>query len=38
VTDIVLCSNCFHNAKFSIGHSSLDFQRVDGMKDGSRKK
>ncbi|CAD6268210.1 unnamed protein product [Miscanthus lutarioriparius] len=33
--DIALCSDCFHNAKFVTGHSSLDFQRVDGMKDGS---
>jgi SWI/SNF related-matrix-associated actin-dependent regulator of chromatin subfamily C len=34
-TDIALCSDCFHNAKFVTGHSSLDFQRVDAMKDGS---
>ncbi|KAF8658134.1 hypothetical protein HU200_059602 [Digitaria exilis] len=31
--DIALCSDCFHNARFVTGHSSLDFQRVDGMKD-----
>ncbi|CAN6353045.1 unnamed protein product [Urochloa humidicola] len=33
--DIALCSDCFHNARFVTGHSSLDFQRVDGMKDRS---
>jgi len=33
--DIALCSDCFHNARFVTGHSSLDFQIVDGMKDRS---
>ncbi|TKW07236.1 hypothetical protein SEVIR_7G294800v4 [Setaria viridis] len=33
--DIALCSDCFHNSRFVTGHSSLDFQRVDGMKDRS---
>ena len=33
--DIALCSDCFHDARFVPGHSSLDFQRVDGTKDGS---
>uniref|UniRef100_A0A0E0MK93 SWIRM domain-containing protein n=1 Tax=Oryza punctata TaxID=4537 RepID=A0A0E0MK93_ORYPU len=32
--DIALCSDCFHDARFVTGHSSLDFQRVDGKKDG----
>ncbi|CAD6257873.1 unnamed protein product [Miscanthus lutarioriparius] len=33
--DIFLCSDCFHDARYIIGHSSLDFQRVDGDNDGS---
>ncbi|KAJ1265058.1 hypothetical protein BS78_08G049000 [Paspalum vaginatum] len=33
--DIALCSDCFHNARFVTGHSTLDFQRVEGMKDGT---
>ncbi|XP_062204066.1 SWI/SNF complex subunit SWI3C homolog isoform X2 [Phragmites australis] len=33
--NIFLCSDCFHNARFVPGHSSLDFQRMDGTKDGS---
>ncbi|KAL6870824.1 hypothetical protein ACP4OV_014672 [Aristida adscensionis] len=33
--DIALCSECFHDARYISGHSSLDFQRVDGDKDGS---
>ncbi|KAG8089360.1 hypothetical protein GUJ93_ZPchr0011g27836 [Zizania palustris] len=33
--DISLCSDCFHDARYIIGHSSLDFQRVDGYKDRS---
>uniref|UniRef100_A0A0D9XPU6 SANT domain-containing protein n=1 Tax=Leersia perrieri TaxID=77586 RepID=A0A0D9XPU6_9ORYZ len=33
--DIALCSDCFHDARYIIGHSSLDFQRVDGDKDRS---
>ncbi|VAH94023.1 unnamed protein product [Triticum turgidum subsp. durum] len=33
--DIALCSDCFHDARYVIGHSSLDLQRVDGAKDGS---
>ncbi|XP_062197237.1 SWI/SNF complex subunit SWI3C homolog isoform X2 [Phragmites australis] len=34
--DIALCSDCFHDARYITGHSSLDFQRVDGNKDGSQ--
>ncbi|CAM0874703.1 unnamed protein product [Alopecurus aequalis] len=33
--DIVLCSDCFHDARYITGHSSLNFQRVDGDNDGS---
>ncbi|XP_042403153.1 SWI/SNF complex subunit SWI3C homolog isoform X1 [Zingiber officinale] len=33
--DIMLCSNCFHDAKFVTGHSSLDFVRMDSVKDDS---
>ncbi|XP_066336822.1 SWI/SNF complex subunit SWI3C homolog isoform X1 [Miscanthus floridulus] len=33
--DIFLCSDCFHDARYITGHSSLDFQRVDGDNDGS---
>ncbi|XP_062202466.1 SWI/SNF complex subunit SWI3C homolog [Phragmites australis] len=33
--DISLCLDCFHDARFVTGHSSLDFERVDGTKDGS---
>nr|XP_040242626.1 SWI/SNF complex subunit SWI3C homolog isoform X4 [Aegilops tauschii subsp. strangulata] len=33
--DIAICSDCFHDARYVIGHSCLDFQRVDGAKDGS---
>ncbi|OEL30657.1 SWI/SNF complex subunit SWI3C [Dichanthelium oligosanthes] len=32
--DIALCSDCFHDARYITGHSSLDFQRVDGDNDG----
>lgn len=31
--DIIICSNCFHDGKFIIGHSSVDFLRVDSKKD-----
>lgn len=33
--DVILCSDCFHDAKFVTGHSSLDFLRVDSKKDTS---
>ncbi|XP_042438022.1 SWI/SNF complex subunit SWI3C homolog isoform X1 [Zingiber officinale] len=33
--DIMLCSNCFHDAKFVTGHSSLDFVRMDSVKENS---
>jgi SWI/SNF related-matrix-associated actin-dependent regulator of chromatin subfamily C len=33
--DIALCSDCFHDARFVTGHSSLDFQRVDAENEGS---
>ncbi|KAF8711173.1 hypothetical protein HU200_029185 [Digitaria exilis] len=32
--DIALCSDCFHDARYITGHSSLDFQKVDGDNDG----
>lgn len=31
--DTILCSDCFHDAKFIIGHSSIDFVRVDSRKE-----
>ncbi|KAJ0257559.1 SWI/SNF complex subunit SWI3C [Hirschfeldia incana] len=31
--DIMLCSDCFHNARFVAGHSCIDFVRVDTSKD-----
>ncbi|KAJ6821103.1 SWI/SNF complex subunit SWI3C isoform X1 [Iris pallida] len=31
--DTILCSECFHDAKFITGHSSIDFQRLDSRKD-----
>ncbi|KAF8405698.1 hypothetical protein HHK36_007775 [Tetracentron sinense] len=31
--DILLCSDCFHEGRFVIGHSSIDFVRVDSAKD-----
>ncbi|XP_073013452.1 SWI/SNF complex subunit SWI3C homolog [Typha latifolia] len=34
-TDIILCTDCFHDAKYITGHSSLDFMRVDSKKDTS---
>ncbi|KAK3139454.1 hypothetical protein QOZ80_5AG0383570 [Eleusine coracana subsp. coracana] len=33
--DVTLCSDCFHDARFVIGHSSLDFQRIDEENEGS---
>lgn len=27
--DVLLCSDCFHEGRFVVGHSSLDFIRVD---------
>ncbi|KAJ0086036.1 hypothetical protein Patl1_08309 [Pistacia atlantica] len=33
VVDVLLCSDCFHEGRFVIGHSSLDFIRVDPTKD-----
>ncbi|XP_019099134.1 PREDICTED: LOW QUALITY PROTEIN: SWI/SNF complex subunit SWI3C-like [Camelina sativa] len=30
--DIVLCSDCFHHGRFVVGHSCLDFVRVDPSK------
>lgn len=30
--DILLCIDCFHDGKFVIGHSSLDFIRVDSTR------
>ncbi|XP_060673368.1 SWI/SNF complex subunit SWI3C isoform X2 [Ziziphus jujuba] len=31
--DILLCSDCFHEGRFIIGHSSIDFMRLDSTKD-----
>ncbi|KAG5544139.1 hypothetical protein RHGRI_016774 [Rhododendron griersonianum] len=31
--DTLLCLDCFHNGRFVIGHSSIDFIRVDTTKD-----
>ncbi|KAF8048187.1 hypothetical protein N665_2625s0008 [Sinapis alba] len=31
--DILLCSDCFHHARFVAGHSCIDFVRVDTTKD-----
>lgn len=31
--DILLCTDCFHDGKFVIGHSSIDFIRVDSTRD-----
>lgn len=31
--DVLLCSDCFHDGIYVTGHSSLDFVRVDSMKE-----
>ncbi|PON47374.1 Otx2 transcription factor [Parasponia andersonii] len=31
--DVMLCSDCFHDGRYVIGHSSLDFTRMDSTKD-----
>jgi SWI/SNF related-matrix-associated actin-dependent regulator of chromatin subfamily C len=31
--DVLLCTNCFCDGKFVVGHSSLDFVKFDSMKD-----
>jgi SWI/SNF related-matrix-associated actin-dependent regulator of chromatin subfamily C len=31
--DILLCTDCFHDGKFVVGHSSIDFIRVDSARD-----
>lgn len=31
--DILLCLDCFHEGRFIAGHSSLDFVKVNSMKD-----
>ncbi|XP_050363486.1 SWI/SNF complex subunit SWI3C [Argentina anserina] len=31
--DVLLCSNCFHEGRYVVGHSSVDFIRVDSTKD-----
>ncbi|ONI34649.1 hypothetical protein PRUPE_1G492600 [Prunus persica] len=31
--DVLMCSNCFHEGRFVVGHSSIDFIRVDSTKD-----
>ncbi|KAI3873537.1 hypothetical protein MKX03_009447, partial [Papaver bracteatum] len=30
--DILLCSDCFHEGRFVVGHSSIDFMKVDSAK------
>ena len=32
-TDILLCIDCFHDGRFVIGHSSIDFMRIDSTRD-----
>ncbi|CAN6583808.1 unnamed protein product [Malus baccata var. baccata] len=31
--DVLLCSNCFHEGRYVVGHSSIDFVRIDSTKD-----
>ncbi|KAL4271088.1 hypothetical protein S245_025875 [Arachis hypogaea] len=31
--DILLCTGCFHDGRFVVGHSSIDFVRVDSSRD-----
>ncbi|XP_043707434.1 SWI/SNF complex subunit SWI3C homolog isoform X2 [Telopea speciosissima] len=31
--DILLCSDCFHDGRFVSGHSSVDFIKVDSIRD-----
>ncbi|CAN6679332.1 unnamed protein product [Malus baccata var. baccata] len=31
--DVLLCSNCFHEGRYVVGHSSIDFIRMDSTKD-----
>ncbi|XP_062020271.1 SWI/SNF complex subunit SWI3C [Rosa rugosa] len=31
--DVLLCSDCFHEGRYVVGHSSIDFIRVDSTKD-----
>ncbi|XP_027362706.1 SWI/SNF complex subunit SWI3C isoform X2 [Abrus precatorius] len=31
--DILLCTDCFHDGRFVVGHSSIDFMRVDSTRD-----
>ncbi|CAJ1974255.1 unnamed protein product [Sphenostylis stenocarpa] len=31
--DILLCIDCFHDGRFVMGHSSIDFLRVDSTRD-----
>ncbi|XP_068313898.1 SWI/SNF complex subunit SWI3C-like isoform X1 [Pyrus communis] len=31
--DVLLCSNCFHEGRYVVGHSSIDFVRMDSTKD-----
>ncbi|KAJ4967472.1 hypothetical protein NE237_019321 [Protea cynaroides] len=31
--DILLCSDCFHDGRYVTGHSSVDFIRVDSVRD-----
>ncbi|XP_057974245.1 SWI/SNF complex subunit SWI3C isoform X2 [Malania oleifera] len=31
--DVLLCSDCFHEGRFVVGHSSIDFLRMDSIKD-----
>lgn len=31
--DVLLCSDCFHEGRYVVGHSSIDFIRLDSTKD-----
>ncbi|KAK9945855.1 hypothetical protein M0R45_011349 [Rubus argutus] len=31
--DVLLCSDCFHDGRYVVGHSSIDFIRLDSTKD-----
>ncbi|XP_054797997.1 SWI/SNF complex subunit SWI3C isoform X1 [Prosopis cineraria] len=33
--DVLLCTDCFHDGGFVVGHSSIDFIRVDSTRDYS---
>ncbi|XP_031496561.1 SWI/SNF complex subunit SWI3C [Nymphaea colorata] len=33
--EAILCSDCFHDGKFIVGNSSIDFLKVDAVKDSN---